>query len=93
MTFLSIALDRDLVVQTRHDDLPSTHVRCAMHGHEIAIQNPGVPHAHAVNPQQEMRWLSKQIRIDLITSFDVLLGQNRLARGNTPYQGQTHLLA
>src|SRR5690242_13931191 len=93
MAFLPITLDRDFVIQTRHYDLPSAYVWRAMHGYQITIQDPCVSHAHAVNAQQEMRWLSEHLWIDLITRFNMFLGQDRLTCGNTPHQGQPHLLA
>src|SRR5271154_11466 len=39
--FLPIAFDRDLVFQTRDNDLTVAHFGRAMHGHQIAIQDAG----------------------------------------------------
>ncbi len=53
-----------------------------MNGDQIAMQDPGILHAHALHLQQVMRLRLKQLRIDLITRLDMLLGQDRTARGD-----------
>src|SRR5690606_37688409 len=80
MTFLPIPLDRDLVLEANDDDLPVANLGRAMHGDEIAVEDAGIAHAHAFDPQQEMRLLLEQIRIDLIARLDLLLGEDRPAR-------------
>src|SRR5690606_172011 len=93
MAFLPIAFDRDVVLETRDDDLSVPDVRRAVHGHEIAVQNTGVPHAHALYPAQKMRLRLEQIGIDLIARLDMLLGKNRRARRDAADERQAELLA
>src|SRR5690606_2476569 len=61
--------------------------------HEIAIENAGVPHAHALHAEQEVRLRLEQIGIDLIARLDVLLGEDRRAGRDAPDERQTELLA
>src|SRR5512139_1407607 len=78
MPFLSIAFDGDLVVQPRDDDLPRSDLGRPMHRHQIAIQNSGIAHAHAVDAKQKVRRFLEEVGIDLISSLDMLFGENRL---------------
>src|SRR5690606_26725229 len=93
MTFLPIPLDRDLVLEANDDDLPVANLGRAMHGDGIAVEDAGIAHAHAFDPQQEMRLLLEQIRIDLIARLDVLLGEDRRARRDPADERQAELLA
>src|SRR5688572_6105084 len=93
MPFLSIAFDGDFVVQARDDDLSCSDVGCSMHRNQIAVQNAGIAHAHAVHAKQKVRRLLEQIGIDLITSLDVFLGENRLTRCDASNERQADLLA
>ena len=52
---LLVALDRDLILETSHHDLALTHLAGAMNGHQIAIEDAGVLHAHADDLEQVMR--------------------------------------
>src|SRR5262245_54789616 len=92
MAFLFIPFHSDLVLQSRDDGLSIPDLGCAMHGHQIAVQDACVTHAHALNAQQEGRRLLEELRIYLIASFDVLFRQNRLTRGYFYDQRQSQLL-
>ena len=91
--FLPVALDRHLVLEARDDDLAIAHLGRAMHGDQIAVQDAGVLHAHAAHFQQVMRLGLEQLRIDLIARLDVLLGEDRAARGDAADQRQAQLFA
>ena len=82
--FLAIAFDGDFVVQTRDDDLSRSDFGRAMHRDQIAVQNSGIAHAHAMNTKQKVRRFLEKPGIDLIASLDVLLGENRLPCGDAP---------
>src|SRR5690606_21302665 len=88
----SIALDRDLVLETNDDDLSVANLGRALHGDEIAVEDAGIAHAHAFDPQQEMRLLLDQIRLDLIASLDMLLGEDRRARRDPADERQAEML-
>src|SRR5262245_9769308 len=91
--FLSIAFDGDFVVQTRNDDLSRPDLGRPMHRHQVAIQDPGIAHAHAVDTKQKVRRFLEEIGIDLISSLDMLFGENRLTCRNASDERQTNLLA
>src|SRR5579862_6891917 len=42
--FLAIALDGDLVLQTRYDDLTAAHLRRTVDGNQVPIENAGILH-------------------------------------------------
>ena len=54
-----------------------------MHSDEIAIEDAGIAHAHALHPQKKVRRLLEQAGIDLIPRFYMFFGQNRLETRRT----------
>ena len=92
-SILAIALDRNLVVKARDDDLPAAHLGGAMHGDEVAVENARILHAHAVNTQQVMRLRAEQLWIEFVMCLDVFLRENRVTGRDPAAERQTHLLA
>src|SRR5882672_2497227 len=91
--FLPIALHGDLVLQASHHDLAAAHLRGAMHGNKVAIEDAGVFHTHAGNLEQVVWARLKQRRIDLQPGLEVLLGEDGPAGSHPADERQAHLLA
>ena len=70
-TVLTIPFDRYLVVEPRDDDLPAADFRGAMYRDEIAVENPGIFHAHAVHPEQVMRFRIEEPGIDFVMRLNI----------------------
>src|SRR5690606_21824918 len=85
--FLFIALDPHFVVQPGDDDLPISHLWRAVHGDDVGVQNADVLHTHAAHLQQVVRLRLEDLRIDLISAFDVLLREDGPTRCNSTNQG------
>ena len=71
------ALDRDLVIHHRHDDLTGESLRLNLDKHEIAIEDAGIPHAVTLDVQQEGLPASGPLPGERVACLDVLLGKER----------------
>ncbi len=58
----------------------------AVHGDEVAIEDAGIAHAHALHAQQVVRTGREERRVEAVARLDVLGGQDRLAGGDAPHQ-------
>src|SRR5690606_7226725 len=79
-------------LEARDDDLPAADFRCAVNRDEVTVQNARIPHAHAADPEQEMRLRLEQIRIELIARLDVFLREDRRTRRHPADERQADLL-
>ena len=57
-------LDRDFVVEPRHDDATVFRARRAVHRDQVAIEDAGIAHAEADDAQQVIRTRVEQPRIE-----------------------------
>ncbi len=57
-----------------------------MHGQQVAVQDAGITHAHALHAQQVMWARREQTRVDAVFVLDIFLGQDRAAGGDAPDQ-------
>src|SRR6266700_2898485 len=85
------ALHRDLVVHPGHHDLARARLARAVHGEQVAVEDAGVPHAHAAYLEQIVGARLEQGRIDLAVPFDVLLGENGAPGSNSADKRQPGL--
>ena len=85
---LAIALDGHFFFQADHHDLAIADLGLTTDRHQIAIENAGVAHAHALHPQQVMRARIEQREIQAVAGLDVLGGQDGLAGSHPAHQGQ-----
>jgi len=80
------ALDRDLVIHHRHDDLTGEGLRLNFHEHEVAIEDPGVPHAVALDLEEKGLPAAGPLPGERVACLDVLLGKERPAGCNAAEQ-------
>ena len=73
------ALDRDLVIHHRHDDLTGERLRLHLDKHEVAIEDPGVAHAIALDLEEEGLPAPGPLPGERVACLDVLLGKERPA--------------
>jgi hypothetical protein len=59
-----------------------------VHGQQVAVQDARAAHAHALDAQQVMRFPREQPGVHAVLVLDVLLGQQRAARGHAADQRQ-----
>src|SRR6266700_3844480 len=85
------ALHRDLVVHPGHHDLARARLARAVHGEQVAVEDAGVPHAHAAYLEQIVGARLEQGRIDLAVPFDVLLGEDGAPGSNSADKRQPGL--
>src|SRR5882762_4685512 len=53
--FLPITLHRHLVLQASYHDLAAAHLRGAMHGNEVTVEDAGIFHTHAGDLEEVVR--------------------------------------
>src|SRR5262245_7249154 len=83
-------LHRHLVVQARDHDLPGTRLLRLVHSEDVAVEDAGVAHAHAADLQQVVGARAEEVRVDRVAADDVLLGEDRRARGDAADERQPH---
>ena len=84
-----VILHRRFVADARHDDLAVARLVRAMHGEQIAVEDVGVLHAVAADPQQEIGGRPEQGRIDVHVILDVGGRQDWRAGCNPSEQRQS----
>ena len=83
------ALDGDLVFETRHYDLAVRGLGRDVHGQEIAVQDPGIAHAHPPYPQEIIGMGLEQLGVHVVVGLDVLFGQDGVAGGHPAHHRQS----
>ena len=76
------ALDRRLLAHERDDDLAVGGGVLRAHDDEVALEDAGVLHRLAADAQDVLAVLAARDRRHLDVVLDVLLGEDRLARGD-----------
>jgi hypothetical protein len=59
-----VRLHRDVVADSRDDDLPVADFLRLVHGNPVAVEHPGIAHAHPAHLQQVVRARLEQRRVD-----------------------------
>ena len=85
------ALDRHLVVQARHHDLPRMRVARLVHREQVAVENADVLHAGAAHAQEIVRPRSEEFGIDPEMRFDMLGRKDWTACRDATDEGQRAL--
>ena len=81
-------LDRYLISDTRHDDMPVDGMRCAMHREQISVEYTGAFHAITVHAQQVIGTRMENGRINRTVFLDILFGEDWLSSRNAAHHGQ-----
>ena len=84
----AIALHGDLVGEPGDHDLPAARFARLVHGEQVALEDSRIAHRHAAHAQQVVGARREQIGIDLVAALQVLLGEDRAARGDAADQWQ-----
>ena len=82
------ALDRRLLPHERDDDVAVGRGLLLAHDDVVALEDPGVAHRVAADAQDELRLVAADRCRHLDVVLDVLLGEHRLARGDSAHHGQ-----
>ena len=81
-------LDGHFVLDARHHDVATAHGLGLVDRQEVAVQDADVLHAVAVDAQQEVGLRPEHARRHVQGVFDVLHGEDRIASGDAPDDGQ-----